>query len=443
MATDTALCKSPSTSHVVRVTAGLGVTQLISWGTVFVPPPIFAASIAQDLQIELETVFLGITVMLLVSALVGPTLGRILDKVGSRQPMIYGALGASLGFLLLGSAPNTFVFWSAWIVLGLVAPLVLSNGCYAALSQLAGHRSRRAISSLTLFSGSAIAIFYPIAYFLDETIGWRSACLLFASLHLFISTPIFFSLIPRSKNAFASSTPPPGVHQPLEGRRRAIAFYALFILMAIHALVSNGLLLNFINLYEAFEIDKGVAVRVIALAGVLQILARLADILLSGRYPATVTILLSSLLQVLALLAILPAPSPAWIATLVIGICLSNGLMAIARAAVPLTLFGTRTYGEVMGQLSFPFNVMSALAPLIFAKLILASGPMAALHVATCLSVVGLVACFCVFETWRGRSGKRSRSDTARHSFGMGVDRHEDVISGDRGRSVPERINQP
>ena len=258
MATDTALYKSPSTSHVVRVTAGLGVTQLISWGTVFVPPPIFAASIAQDLQIELETVFLGITVMLLVSALVGPTLGRILDKVGSRQPMIYGALGASLGFLLLGSAPNTFVFWSAWIVLGLVAPLVLSNGCYAALSQLAGHRSRRAISSLTLFSGSAIAIFYPIAYFLDETIGWRSACLLFASLHLFISTPIFLSLIPRSKDAFASSAPPPGVHQPLEGRRRAVAFYALFILMAIHALVSNGLLLNFINLYEAFEIDKGV-----------------------------------------------------------------------------------------------------------------------------------------------------------------------------------------
>ena len=48
----------------------------------------------------------------------------------------------------------------------------------------------------------------------------------------------------------------------------------------------------------------------------------------------------------------------------------SNGLVTIAKGAVPLSLFGTRGYGEVLGVISAPNLILNAAAPLLFAMLL-------------------------------------------------------------------------
>jgi len=60
----------------------------------------------------------------------------------------------------------------------------------------------------------------------------------------------------------------------------------------------------------------------------------------------------------------------------------SNGLVTIAKGAVPLVLFGRKGYGEVLGVLAAPNLVLNAAAPLLFALLLDRTSPQTALMIA-------------------------------------------------------------
>jgi hypothetical protein len=46
---------------------------------------------------------------------------------------------------------------------------------------------------------------------------------------------------------------------------------------------------------------------------------------------------------------------------------MANGLLTIARGAVPLALFGATGYGRMVGRIGGPYLVMQAIAPLVLA----------------------------------------------------------------------------
>jgi hypothetical protein len=46
---------------------------------------------------------------------------------------------------------------------------------------------------------------------------------------------------------------------------------------------------------------------------------------------------------------------------------MANGLLTIARGAVPLALFGAAGYGHLMGRIGGPYLAMQAIAPLALA----------------------------------------------------------------------------
>jgi hypothetical protein len=46
---------------------------------------------------------------------------------------------------------------------------------------------------------------------------------------------------------------------------------------------------------------------------------------------------------------------------------MANGLLTIARGAVPLALFGPAGYGHLVGRIGGPYLVMQAIAPLVLA----------------------------------------------------------------------------
>ena len=75
---------------------GLGITQIIGWGTTFSSLTMFGSTISVDLRLSREVVFGGITMMLLVSALLAPRVGRMVDAKGARPIMIAGSAMAGL-----------------------------------------------------------------------------------------------------------------------------------------------------------------------------------------------------------------------------------------------------------------------------------------------------------------------------------------------------------
>src|SRR4029077_10741776 len=71
----------------------------------------------------------------------------------------------------------------------------------------------------------------------------------------------------------------------------------------------------------------------------------------------------------------------------------ANGLITIARGAVPLALFGASGYGRLMGRLAAPFLAMQAAAPLVMAFMVERSSDPAALALAAGFASIALI-CF-------------------------------------------------
>ena len=71
----------------------------------------------------------------------------------------------------------------------------------------------------------------------------------------------------------------------------------------------------------------------------------------------------------------------------------ANGLVTIARGAVPLALFGAGGYGRLMGRLAGPFLIVQAAAPLVMAFVVDRASDPAALTLAAGFVAVALV-CF-------------------------------------------------
>jgi hypothetical protein len=65
--------------------------------------------------------------------------------------------------------------------------------------------------------------------------------------------------------------------------------------------------------------------------------------------------------------------SPAAAALFVILYGCANGLMTIVRGALPLALFGSRGYGELLGAVAGPALAVAALAPMAFSALVQAT----------------------------------------------------------------------
>lgn len=92
---------------------GLGMTQIIGWGTAFSPITIFGTVMGEELGMAREVVFSGITLMLLVSALLAPRVGRIVDHRGARPVMMVGSVIAVCAMLAMWAA-HGYVSYCRW-----------------------------------------------------------------------------------------------------------------------------------------------------------------------------------------------------------------------------------------------------------------------------------------------------------------------------------------
>ena len=70
---------------------------------------------------------------------------------------------------------------------------------------------------------------------------------------------------------------------------------------------------------------------------------------------------------------------------------IANGLITIARGAVPLVLFGPVGYGALIGRIAGPWLVMQAIAPLVLAFVAERASDPAVLALVAMLALVSFV----------------------------------------------------
>src|ERR1700732_1395744 len=99
--------------------AALGTTQTLAWAWSYYLPAILADPIARDLGVSPNWVFAAFSASLVLSALLGPRIGRQIDLVGGRSVLSISNLVLAAGLVLLGFATSVPVLVMAWLVLGI------------------------------------------------------------------------------------------------------------------------------------------------------------------------------------------------------------------------------------------------------------------------------------------------------------------------------------
>jgi MFS family permease len=172
----------------------LGIAQTLAWASSYYLPAMLATSMARDLGISTPTVFLGFSLALVVSALLGPLAGQLIDRYGGRPVLAATSFIFAAGLAGLAMAQGPVGMMVAWAVLGVAMAAGLYEAAFAALVHLYGKDARGAITGITLFAGFASTVGWPLSAWLELEWGWRAACCVWAGLHLGVALPLNLTL---------------------------------------------------------------------------------------------------------------------------------------------------------------------------------------------------------------------------------------------------------
>lgn len=365
------------------VICGLGLTQIIGWGTTYYMLGALSQDIALSTGWSGTLIFGAFSGALLLSGLISRWAGRLIDTVGGRRVMMAGSLCAAAGLAVIGLFPHPVTYVAGWLLLGLAMRFATYDAAFASLTQIVGQGARRAISYLTLFGGLASTVFWPVSHYLALGIGWADTLLVYAALNLFVCLPIHWAVLQAAggDRPAESVAMAPAAHLAGGERLKAIMLFATAI--ALNGLVFSAISAHSVPLFQGLGFRGDEAVFMAALIGPAQVASRLGEIMMGRRLsPMQLGLIAFGLLPVaVGLFALMGFSWPAAILFAVL-YGASNGLVTIAKGAVPLMLFGTKGYGEVLGVISAPNLILNAAAPLLFALLLGMVSPQVSLLVA-------------------------------------------------------------
>lgn len=369
---------SPSTDPVPArlwvIVPLFGVGQIITWGSLFYAIAVLAGPMAESLGMTTSTVFGAFSLSLGVSGLVSPAVGRAIDRLGGSIVLAAGSLVSALALAVIALAGHPLVFFGGWMLAGIAMAANLYDAAFPALSQFTGSRYRPALTALTLFGGLASTVFWPLAWHLNESLGWRPTIGLFALLHLLICLPIHRFALPRTRVP-APATPPASTAGPVPSSGRRRRFLRLAAAFTISSFVISATAVHAIGALRASGLEGATAILAASLIGPMQVVGRILELAVARGVAATrvgIAVFTGMLLAMLLLWQVGLAPWLAFAFATLYG--LSNGVMSIVRGTVPAELFGRNDYGRMMGHLAQPAFFAKAIAPVLVAVLVADAG---------------------------------------------------------------------
>ncbi len=240
----------------------------------------------------------------------GILMGRLADRFGIVVPVMIGALGLGVGFVLAGTAPSLVQFsFAHGVLIGLL-------GCSATFAPLVADTSlwfnrRRGIAVAICASGNYLAgtVWPPILQYAFDTVGWRAT---YVALGCFCTaTMLLLALVLRRRppalessavRSFSQSERPLGLSPN--------ALMALLMIAGVACCVAMSMPQVHIVAYCG-DLGYGAArgAEMLSLMFGFGVLSRLAFGFVTDRLGGLRTLLLASVLQAIAIALFIPFDS--------------------------------------------------------------------------------------------------------------------------------------
>jgi predicted MFS family arabinose efflux permease len=384
-----------------RLVAALAMSQTVGYGVLYYSFSVFLTPAAAALHVSTTTVTGAMTCSLLAGAAAGVPVGRWLDRHGGRALMSTGSMLATVLVVAWSRVTNVAELYPVWTALGVVSAAVLYEAAFPVVVSWFDADSRaRALLSVTVVAGFASSIFLPLAGWLEEGYGWRTAIVILAAVHGAVTIPLH--LLVRKCTGTASESAPepaqPAAAQDAAAQRRTVirsalrdalfwVFAASFVIQAC-ALGAIGVLL--VAMLRALGHSPGFAATTAGALGVLSVTGRLATTAATRRLSTGSVTAAIFLVQAIGAATLPLAGRSAYGAVIcVLAFGLGFGVATIARPALLAERYGTTAYATLSAAWGVPMTVVKALSPLGAVLLWHAAGLTATLDAAALCCVLG------------------------------------------------------
>lgn len=375
----------------------LGVLQVLVWGGSFFLMAVMADPIIKDTGWASQWVYGALSLSILVSAILAPLISRFIARYGGRPVLASSGLVVAIGLFLMASSSSLLLFLLSWGVIGIGMALGLYEALFATLGSVYGERAGSAITGIMIISGFTSTVSWPLVALVIEHFGWRTTCVAYGALLIIAVAPLYLWVLPGDVRLPAKSSAKSDEIVSIDQR----IYVLLTLSFALSAVIMAAISVQLISLLQGQGYSLAAAIGLSVLLGPSQVGSRVLQVFARKRHPIWLA-LICVVFVALGLLLVTIAPAMTAFGLVIYGA--GNGLRAIVRGILPLTLMSPTQYVLLMGRMSRPSLIGQALTPLLGGYLLQAWGAsgvlagLSSLALINVLLVLALIPCL--------RSGK-------------------------------------
>ncbi|WP_326793823.1 MFS transporter (plasmid) [Streptomyces sp. NBC_00841] len=369
----------------------LCLTQITSWGIVYYAFPVLNPQITATTGWTTGATTAAFSLALVVSALAGIRVGRIIDHRGPRAVMTAGSVLAAVSLLVVAIAPNLPVFFAGWALAGLAMASTFYQPAFAALTRWWSPDHVRALTIVTLAGGLASTVFAPLTALMASHYSWRTTYLVLAAVLAAVTIPAH-ALALRAPWPTAEATP----GRADTGSKAIVCsrpFWMLAAAFTLSAFAMYAVVIALVPLLLERGYTTSQAAWALGLGGAGQTLGRTLYAVLARHTTAAVRTTALIALGAITTAAFATAPGPyALLIAISVAAGMVRGNLTLLQATAITDRWGNTHYGRLSGILAAPATTAAALAP--FAGAALAAPLGGYTHLFGLLAALSLIAAF-------------------------------------------------
>ena len=337
------------------------------WAVLFYSFPALLVAWETDLGWSKTQLTGAYSLALILSAVLAPGVGRLIDKGHARPVFVGCTLLGTVGLLLLSTVQEVWQFYATWALLGIAMAGLLYEACFALLTRCMGALTKRAITLVTLVAGFAGTLAFPGTHALLSVLDWRGAVVAMAAGMLVLVLPLVW-IACRAAEARTIEHAVPASRTVVEALwvlRRA-SFWFLALSFAAVSLDHSMLLTHLLPLLDERSVPSATAVLTASLIGPMQVAGRLL-MLVAERHISAITISAACFLALVAGAFVLFSAGAVLSLLIVFAFFqgAANGVESIVRPVITAELLGRRNFGVISGLTAVAIFGASAAGPLV------------------------------------------------------------------------------
>ncbi len=371
----------------------LGIAQILLWGGSYFILSVLAEPIMKETGWTYQMVYGCLSVSLLVSGLLLPSIGKLISSSERNFVLQYAGVVMALGLTVLGLSEHFLLFLLGWTIIGVAMGMGLYDALFASIGKNYGEHTSKAIVQVTLIASLAPTISWSLVSMLESSFNWRTTCFIYAAILLLTIFPIHSYVFPSAKSTAAN---PHEGNQKKAGTKelyRSKIYYLLLINFTLGAILTTGIVVHLIDILLDKKLAMATVLSIVAFLGPSQAGVRVLNLVLSNITPVK-TAIVSAFASVAGILLFFLDPRGAFLGVIFFG--MGNGMRSILRGTLPLSVFGQEHYAVMIGQLARLPLIAQALTPFAGGFLIQQFGVTVFLYAFLLLACINIILCYMI-----------------------------------------------